>query len=545
MKKEIMTNKFYLDEYEISVGVQDITSNKIYWDDNFFVMMKLNNFDNNLVQVDILGGLCTIYEDFNIVIYNPKFEQISLKEIDNYGHIFINIKNSMLNWYYFKKSLINDIYIHNIANITDLVQKYKKMVWEINRDSLTGLVKRERLLDEGEKLLWKSKYGFVAFMDLDHLKDINDNYGHKVGDDYIKCFSNSLEENFGNLPNKIISRLSGDEFAICVGGFNSEEERKKLLSNKYFIGSDFRLPDGSITKIRFTSGIAKYPEDAECINKLLSYTDFTMSMMKKINKGGIKYFNKNEYDSLHNMSKNSSDFFEIIDEQAFEFVYRPYINNKSGKIVIFDMYPMANKEGYEDINKIKFMGKYLYKSIELDEVIYKGMKEELKKLSSISFKQSVTLGYMPQNLFHKGELQRFIEETGFPPERITLCFDSSMRDVYMQVNIINIAKSLGFKFGFKDFGQSALAAPILDVKPNTVKISDSISLGCNSNNEKQEIIKSLVYISKKFGFRTAAGNIDDVKDLECMKKLGINFVGGHSVYRQIKAEDIVNLIGAV
>ena len=66
--------------------------------------------------------------------------------------------------------------------------------------------------------------GLVIFMDMDGLKTINDNYGHKMGDSAIKAFATVIAKTFR--ANDIVGRLSGDEFAAVAVGLEKKHLKK-------------------------------------------------------------------------------------------------------------------------------------------------------------------------------------------------------------------------------------------------------------------------------------------------------------------------------
>lgn len=88
-------------------------------------------------------------------------------------------------------------------------------------DELTGLMNRRGCMKFGKSLVDISvkdgKNGFVLFCDMDHLKWINDTYGHDYGDEAIKLQGQALSKAFRS--NDLICRLGGDEFVVIATGF--------------------------------------------------------------------------------------------------------------------------------------------------------------------------------------------------------------------------------------------------------------------------------------------------------------------------------------
>ncbi len=98
-------------------------------------------------------------------------------------------------------------YIHTIR---DLSQK----------DPLTGVANRRYFFEQAEKVMRKAQTTglpvYVAMLDLDHFKRINDHYGHAVGDAVLRHVGTLLEHHFAKAG--VVGRLGGEEFAVLVGG---------------------------------------------------------------------------------------------------------------------------------------------------------------------------------------------------------------------------------------------------------------------------------------------------------------------------------------
>ena len=164
--------------------------------------------------------------DFNIV--NP------LHYSDTYyGYTIVkNYMSPLENEYY--NSLVM-----NISNMLRAIDDYKKMsemlleLQDVSKyDQLTHLYNRKGFFDEADKIFdtYKDEDNdmFIIFIDLDGLKTVNDNLGHKYGDMFICDFANILKSQ-EIAKTTITMRFGGDEFVI-FGKDKTEEEILDLLS---------------------------------------------------------------------------------------------------------------------------------------------------------------------------------------------------------------------------------------------------------------------------------------------------------------------------
>ncbi len=127
--------------------------------------------------------------------------------------------------------IINDVTIQRTFE--------KKMVDAANTDPLTGLFNRRYFYSHIKEYM---AGGLTLFyMDLDHFKEINDNFGHARGDEILKSTAAKIKEVF---PDGIPVRLGGDEFALLLKGKVSEERIKKgIEAMEKKIAGIFRTSD--------------------------------------------------------------------------------------------------------------------------------------------------------------------------------------------------------------------------------------------------------------------------------------------------------------
>lgn len=107
-------------------------------------------------------------------------------------------------------------YAHIIQDITEKKQREQKLTAEAYHDSLTGIGNRYFLIEQMEKLLNSKRQLTFCYCDLDHLKYVNDTYGHLEGDWYICHFVHTMKKFIRK--EDILARIGGDEFCLVLEG---------------------------------------------------------------------------------------------------------------------------------------------------------------------------------------------------------------------------------------------------------------------------------------------------------------------------------------
>lgn len=155
-------------------------------------------------------------------------------------------------------------------------------------DTLTGLPNRRALderLEEEVLSARRNNYSFaVVMMDLDGFKDINDNYGHSVGDDVLRLIFSQMARGVRNTD--FLARYGGDELTLILT--QSDISSAQIVAEKIVEGMNklkFKFPDGKKLKLGISGGIALFPVNARNGPDLLRAADAALYKAKKYDRG--------------------------------------------------------------------------------------------------------------------------------------------------------------------------------------------------------------------------------------------------------------------
>lgn len=159
-------------------------------------------------------------------------------------------------------------------------------------DPLTGVMNRRAFDLAAEKMLGSSKDSAMIFFDVDYFKQVNDNFGHDIGDKVLIAFSDILKKNFSELG--LVSRYGGDEFVVLVRMDSVDkitDSLKKSLDDVHAINLEEyckdskekvkNLEESRNFTISFSAGAAKYPRDAATLSGLQKCADIAVYTVKE------------------------------------------------------------------------------------------------------------------------------------------------------------------------------------------------------------------------------------------------------------------------
>lgn len=220
--------------------------------------------------------------------FERKLDELRSNPLDSEGDVYI-LSQPKAKPRYIKLEVItgkNSI-IGVLIDQTEDVRRKLALEQELGEDVLTKLCSRKAFFEQVQAVLYApDKIGNAAMVmiDSDDLKKVNDNYGHENGDKYLCGVAEALSKI--TAPNRIIARLSGDEFAVFIYGADSREELEAYLrelidkrDNEMLL-----LEDGKNVPVRFSMGIAIYGEDGETYKVLLKEADRKMYIEKQARK---------------------------------------------------------------------------------------------------------------------------------------------------------------------------------------------------------------------------------------------------------------------
>ena len=151
-------------------------------------------------------------------------------------------------------------YVNIVQEVTETRVKEEQLKAEAYQDMLTRIGNRFYLKEKAEEILQTGEPVSVCYCDLDHLKYINDTFGHQEGDAYIRFFVRIVNENIRE--EDIFARIGGDEFCILMRDCAGDDARKRLSD----IQKQFVLREKTNYARSFSCGIVGVPRNHDKVD---------------------------------------------------------------------------------------------------------------------------------------------------------------------------------------------------------------------------------------------------------------------------------------
>lgn len=202
-----------------------------------------------------------------------------------------------------------DLFSKQIELAITIAELFQTVKEQAVTDSLTGLNNRryfeEFLQKEVLRAQRQNQKFTIVGIDLDHLKQINDKYGHAFGDVAIRTVAAALKSNARSID--VVARMGGEEFNILLPGVDSsggmiaaERIRKAIESRKI----------DTIGHVTASIGVATYLEHSDNVQELLELTDQAMYISKKNGRNRVTLATMHSNESWQNIAVDT--FVELI-----------------------------------------------------------------------------------------------------------------------------------------------------------------------------------------------------------------------------------------
>ena len=239
----------------------------------------MHRFNPEVILLDVHMPLCSGPELAQIIRFNDAWLRVPIIYLSAETDIRKQIKALLKAGDDFVTKPISDNSL--VASVLARAQRARLLSTALSRDSLTGLLKhadiKEQIAIEVERTARNGGSACVVMLDLDNFKQVNDRYGHAIGDNVIRALSNLLRQRLRRIDS--LGRYGGEEFTVVLPDCNLEQAKHILDEiRQRFAELPFMAHDSSFN-VTFSAGIAQSNSQSNA-NQLIELADQAMYAAK-------------------------------------------------------------------------------------------------------------------------------------------------------------------------------------------------------------------------------------------------------------------------
>lgn len=409
-------------------------------------------------------------------------------------------------------------------------------------DALTDLPNRLMLRQELERTIM-SKQTPVALLllDVDNFKEINDSFGHAVGDALLRQLGPRLTENLDGAS--MVARLGGDEFAVLLP--NTGTDSAAAVAHRLLRGLERPfLSDDHAVEVTASVGIAVYPPHGLTAEVLLQRAEVAMYAAKR-NSGTYALYRAEDDPFDAGKVVLRADLRRAIDRREIKLYYQPQASLSTGEVTGLEalarwehpvrgwvppnvFIPIAERMGL-----IKPLTGQLLELAASDSARW--MNQQVIPVAVNVSMRNLTDGRFPD------QLEEAVQAGRVAAERLKLEITESavMADPARVLEAMNRSQSLGFRFAIDDFGTGYSSLTYLQKLPvEEIKIDRSFISQLLSDEGSAAIVRATIELAGSLGLDVVAEGVEDEETWQQLRQLGCSAAQGYYLSRPMPAESV-------
>ncbi|MBK6608270.1 MAG: EAL domain-containing protein [Leptospiraceae bacterium] len=446
-------------------------------------------------------------------------------------------------------------YVAVFSDITKIKAAQDDLDYLAHHDWLTNLPNRlmfqSRLrhamsrLDSGKRLA-------ILLIDLDRFKDVNDSYGHPLGDEVLQL---SAIRMFQRLSERdTLARLGGDEFIVLIEDLEALEKAGRIAQELLdSIADPFYLTNGVEIFLGASIGISIYPDQGQSVDELFQHADVALYQAKKEGKGIFRYYNSSITSSIRTRLSIETRLRKAVDREELRVYFQPQVDIRTGKVVgaealvrwkdpvegfisPADFIPIAEESGI-----ISQVGEWV-----LHQVCDLGNKWFQSGIKPIP----LAVNLSPRQFIHGNivsVVERILKETKFPAEYLEFeITESALMDREEEaIKILNQFRSMKIKLAIDDFGTGYSSLAHLKRFPlDTLKIDKSFVDEIPQNQDDSEIAATIIAMGHTLRLKVLAEGVETKEQLDFLKSCGCDLYQGFYKSKPLPETEFIQFLAS-
>jgi len=440
-------------------------------------------------------------------------------------------------------------YVGLITDMSQLKDHQGQLEYMAYYDSLTDLPNRtllsDRLTQAMATCLRYKRLLAVAFLDLDGFKEVNDQYGHKIGDQLLVIISRRMKEILRG--SDTLARLGGDEFVAVFTDFSQISECELILTRLLnFISRPVILPESNIeVQVSASIGVVIYPQDDADADLLIRHADQAMYIAKQEGKNRYHLFDTQQNRALQTQFDKLQRIKFALNNDEFVLYYQPKVNMQTGVVVGVEalirwIHP---EQGLIPPNDFLPVIENHPLSLELDEWVIDSALKQIETWQALGLDISVSVNISAQQLQQSNFIERLQLLLESHPTvsphllELEVLETIGMSDVNNAAEIMKACMKLGVSFALDDFGTGYSSLTYLRRLPaNLVKVDQSFVRDMLEDPDDLAIVESVIALAKSFKREVIAEGVESIEHGVALLQLGCVLAQGYGIARPMPAK---------
>ncbi len=424
-----------------------------------------------------------------------------------------------------------------LDDITAFRRAEQALAYRASHDPLTGLPNRAVLMSHLGRVLarLRRKPGTVAvlFIDLDGFKNLNDTFGHRLGDTVLKEVARRIS--LAVRRDDVVTRMGGDEFVVVCDSLESMSESAVIAERIRAALAEPIEAQSRMHQMSASVGVAQTSTGGTAEEDLLRRADLAMYLAKERGRDRVEFFAADLEERLRDRVRLVEVTRTAVADGRIRLAVQPVFRLTDQTVVGYEVFARLLGNDGEVLTPRQFLAVAESSGViaRLDEaVIARTLQWSADKNSDGSgpwVSVNVSQRLLAQNGFPNILLSQVLE-TGLPPGDVILeISEEGLRSAGPAVlSSLRRLRSAGFRLALDDFGSGLTALSVMrDLAVDFIKIDGSMLSGIGLDAADESIVSAIIDVAHELGFQVIAEGVERPSQADFLRTKGCDLAQGY------------------